>query len=227
MHQALKDVIGVHVNQRGSLNDCERLRFDFSSNKPMTKQEIDKVEKIVNQHIIEDTIVDTRLMDIDEAKKLGAQALFGEKYDTEVRVVMMGFNSTLIPQPTSKSKRYSMELCGGTHVQRTGMIGSFIIKSEIASSSGVRRIEALTGLNAIKHLQQSRSYIDQIITTLKIPIEAVNERLIGLINDKKSLLQKIDNFQKNKSSVSHTQDEISDIRSVSYTHLTLPTICSV
>ena len=214
MHQALKDVIGVHVNQRGSLNDCERLRFDFSSNKPMTKQEIEKVEKIVNQHIIEDTIVDTRLMDIDEAKKLGALALFGEKYDTEVRVVMMGFNSTLISQPTSKSKRYSMELCGGTHVQRTGMIGSFIIKSEIASSSGVRRIEALTGLNAIKYLQQSRSYIDQIITTLKIPIEAVNERLTGLINDKKSLLQKIDHFQKNKSSVSHTQDEISDIRSI-------------
>ena len=156
MHQALKDVIGVHVNQRGSLNDCERLRFDFSSNKPMTKQEIEKVEKIVNQHIIEDTIVDTRLMDIDEAKKLGALALFGEKYDTEVRVVMMGFNSTLISQPTFKSERYSMELCGGTHVQRTGMIGSFIIKSEIASSSGVRRIEALTGLNAIKYLQQSR-----------------------------------------------------------------------
>ena len=107
-----------------------------------------------------------------------------------------------------------MELCGGTHVQRTGMIGSFIIKSEMASSSGVRRIEALTGMNAIKYLQLNRLYIDQITSILKIPIEAVNERLIGLIKDKKSLLQKIDHFQKNKSSVSHTQDEISDIRSI-------------
>ncbi|MFL2802616.1 MAG: alanine--tRNA ligase [Paracoccaceae bacterium] len=218
MHQALKDVIGVQVNQRGSLNDSERLRFDFSSNKAMSKYEIEKVEQIVNKHILEDTIIDTRLMDIDEAKKLGAQALFSEKYDNEVRVIMMGFNQTVISKASSKNKRYSMELCGGTHVQRTGMIGSFIIKSEIASSSGVRRIEALTGLNAVKYLQLNRSYIDQITTILKIPIESVNERLITLIKDKKSFTQKIDRLKITSSAIPSLDksNEIKVIKGVSF-----------
>ena len=207
MHQALKDVIGAQVNQRGSLNDSEKLRFDFSFNKAMTKNQIEQVEEIVNKHILEDTIVDTRLMDLAEAKKAGAQALFGEKYDNEVRVVFIGYNSVNSFKTSYKKERYSMELCGGTHVRSTGMIGSFIIKSEISSSSGVRRIEALTGLNAIKYMQLNRSYIDQIISTLKIPIEAINERLISLINDKKSLSLKIEKLKKNIPSLQNKNDK--------------------
>ena len=200
MHQALKDVVGVQVNQRGSLNDSERLRFDFSSNKPISTNDIQKVEQIVNKHILEDTIVDTRVMDLEEAKKIGAQALFGEKYENEVRVVLMGFNSVWDAKSSSLRERFSMELCGGTHVHRTGMIGSFIIKSEMASSSGVRRIEALTGMNAIKYLQLNRLYIDQITSILKIPIEAVDERLNSLLTEKKTLTQKIDQLEKAKPS---------------------------
>ena len=200
MHQALKDVVGVQVNQRGSLNDSERLRFDFSSNKPISTNDIQKVEQIVNKHILEDTIVDTRVMDLEEAKKIGAQALFGEKYENEVRVVLMGFNSVWDAKSSSLRERFSMELCGGTHVHRTGMIGSFIIKSEMASSSGVRRIEALTGMNAIKYLQLNRLYIDQITSILKIPIDAVDKRLNSLLTEKKTLTQKIDQLEKNKPS---------------------------
>ncbi|HBR68546.1 MAG TPA: alanine--tRNA ligase, partial [Rhodospirillaceae bacterium] len=137
MHEALRRVLGAHVAQKGSLQDADRTRFDISHPKAMTPEEIQKVEAMVNQEIGADTPVETRLMGLEEARETGAMALFGEKYDDEVRVVAMGRREG--------NRVFSIELCGGTHVKKTGEIGAFKIVSESALSSGVRRIEALTG----------------------------------------------------------------------------------
>ena len=132
MHAALKHVLGNHVEQKGSLVDASKLRFDFSHPKAVTKDEIKQIESLVNQHTLNNAEVKTELMQLDDAIASGAEAMFGEKYDDEVRVLSMGDG-------------FSVELCGGTHVLRTGDIGMFTILSESSVSSGVRRIEALTG----------------------------------------------------------------------------------
>ncbi len=196
MHQALKDVLGTHVNQRGSLNDSERIRFDFSHNEALSEQEIMLVEEIVNKKIVQNSLVSTRLMDLADAKRLGAQALFGEKYDDEVRVVSMGHDNNS-KSKVGVGKIYSMELCGGTHVERTGIIGSFVIRTESASSSGVRRIEALTGLNAVKFGQSNRNNISRLAIMLKTPSGRVVERINTLLADKKLLSEELAELKKN------------------------------
>jgi alanyl-tRNA synthetase len=176
-------VLGDHVAQKGSLVSPERLRFDFAHPKPITRAEIEKVEDIANSVVLENAEVTTRLMGIDDARTLGARALFGEKYGDEVRVVSMGE----IEDADHHERTYSIELCGGTHVHRTGDIGLITIVGESAVAAGVRRIEAKTRDEARKRLEaDSRAYSD-LAALLRAPAGEAAERLEALIDDKRKL----------------------------------------
>jgi len=183
LHEALRQVLGTHVAQKGSLVEPGRLRFDFSHQKPMTHEEIRRVENLVNAMIVQNTPVETHLMTPDEAIAKGALALFGEKYGEEVRVVSMGVDS--------KSERaghaYSIELCGGTHVARTGDIGLLKIVSESAVASGVRRIEALTAEAARAYLAAQDERVREAAELLKVTPDEVIERLAAIIDERRKL----------------------------------------
>ena len=153
LHEALKQIVGKHVNQAGSYVDDERLRFDFAHFKALTEEEIDKLEDLVNRKIMEVFTVDTDLMTLEEAKNSGAMALFDDKYGDKVRVVSVG--------------EFSKELCGGTHVHNSGEIGLFKIISETGVAAGVRRIEAVTGLNAIKYMEEKQRILKEACNALK------------------------------------------------------------
>ncbi len=223
MHQALKDVLGSHVNQRGSLNDAEKIRFDFSHDRPLSSKDVILIEEIVNKKILQNSIVSTRLMDLNDAKKLGAQALFGEKYDDEVRVVLIG-NVEESKSRIENTNQYSMELCGGTHVERTGMIGSFVIKAESASSSGVRRIEALTGLNALNFVQSNRSNVSEIAVMLKAPVNKIGERINSLLSDKRLLMDQITELKKGAGKLSDQKEADSYSKEIHGVHLVINTL---
>ncbi len=154
LHEALRQSLGDHVAQRGSLNDATRLRFDFSHTGALDAEQMTRVESEVNDYIRQNTPVDTRIMAVDDARALGAQALFGEKYGEEVRVVAMGRQDN--SGKGMDKKTYSLELCGGTHVKRTGDIGLFILTGQSASSAGVRRIEGLTGRAALDYIRAQK-----------------------------------------------------------------------
>ena len=184
LHEALRDALGDHVAQRGSLNAPDRLRFDFSHGKALTPAELAAVEDTVNRFIRQDSEVTTRIMAPDDARALGAQALFGEKYGDEVRVVSMG------RAPTGKGadgETWSLELCGGTHVARTGEIGLFAIQSDGASSAGVRRIEAVTGAAALAALRQQESRLLEAAGALKAAPADVPARVAALLDERKNL----------------------------------------
>ncbi len=151
LHEALRRALGDHVAQKGSLNAADRLRFDFSHSAGLSARDLAQVEGEVNSFIRQNSPVETRIMTPDDARALGAQALFGEKYGDEVRVVSMGVLDG--SGKGTEGRTYSLELCGGTHVARTGDIGAFVLLSDSASSAGVRRIEALTGAAALEHLR--------------------------------------------------------------------------
>ena len=165
MHEALRRVLGDHVSQKGSLQDAERTRFDISQPVGMTPEQIAEVEKIVNAEIKADTPVETRVMPLEEARESGAMALFGEKYDDEVRVVAMGTQES--------GKAFSVELCGGTHVKKTGEIEKFKIISEGALSSGIRRLEAVTGPRVDAYEQQKQAEKDKVLAKLKQEYDAL------------------------------------------------------
>lgn len=189
LNEALRETLGTHVAQRGSLNAADRLRFDFSHAKAMTDHELAKVEMDVNDYIRQNTRVETRIMTPDEARDLGAQALFGEKYGDEVRVVSMGMldgSGKGLDQST-----YSLELCGGTHVGQLGEIGLFALLGESASASGVRRIEALTGTEALSHLKGQSSALADIAGTLKAKPEDVAIRVQALLDERKALQNEV------------------------------------
>jgi alanyl-tRNA synthetase len=194
LHEALRQHLGDHVAQRGSLNADDRLRFDFSHAKGMSAAELAAVETEVNSYIRQNTPVETRIMTPDEARDLGAQALFGEKYGDEVRVVSMGRQAD--SGKGSDGQTYSLELCGGTHVARTGDIGLFALVGESASSSGVRRIEALTGQAAFDHLAQQQNLLGQAAGVLKSRTEDVPERVRALLEERKSLNNEIADLRK-------------------------------
>ncbi len=175
LQKALKTVLGDHVEQAGSLVEDGRLRFDFTHNQAMTAEEIAKVEEIVNKEIAEDLAVDTRIMGIEDAKKTGAMALFGEKYGDEVRVVSMG--------------DFSIELCGGTHVAHTGLIGTFKIQSEQGISAGVRRIEALTGEGAFAYYKDVEAKLLAAAAAAKTDPDRLAERIEALLDEVKKLNQ--------------------------------------
>ena len=189
LHEALRRALGDHVAQRGSLNAPDRLRFDFSNGKAMSGDELSGVEAEVNTMIRQNTAVETRIMTPDDARAIGAQALFGEKYGDEVRVVSMG--QELGSGKGADGHTYSLELCGGTHVRQTGDIGAFVLLSDSASSAGVRRIEALTGQVAIDHLKAQESRLTSIAAALKAPVGEVAERVKALIDERKALANEV------------------------------------
>lgn len=175
LHAALRDVLGDHVTQKGSLNDSERLRFDFSHFEALTKEQLEQVNEIVNNQIMGNSAVLTDLCDMDEAKNKGAMALFGEKYGDQVRVLTMGSNA------------YSVELCGGTHVDRTGDIGLFYITSEAGIASGVRRIEAVTAAKSMAAVTNLKRTHQELAQKLKSSPEALAEKLDGVLAQNKAM----------------------------------------
>ncbi|WP_107496068.1 alanine--tRNA ligase [Thalassobius sp. I31.1] len=194
LHEALRVHLGDHVAQRGSLNADDRLRFDFSHNAAMSDAEIKQVEQDVNAFIRQNTPVETRIMTPDDARALGAQALFGEKYGDEVRVVSMGRESG--SGKGNDGDTYSLELCGGTHVRQTGDIGMFVCLGDSASSSGVRRIEALTGQAAFDYLAAQDARIKDIAGNLKARREELSDRVKALMAERKSLTSEVADLRK-------------------------------
>ncbi len=185
LHEALRRALGDHVAQRGSLNAADRLRFDFAHGKAMTPEQIASIEAEVNALIRQDSAVETRVMTPDEAEAQGARALFGEKYGDEVRVVSMGRTDQGGVGP--KGDVYSMELCGGTHVGRTGEIGVFVTLAESASAAGVRRIEALTGEAAQAHIADQDATLARISSALKAQRGEIVDRVVALLDERRAL----------------------------------------
>ncbi|MFT4150921.1 MAG: alanine--tRNA ligase [Paracoccaceae bacterium] len=189
LNEALRRALGDHVAQRGSLNAPDRLRFDFSHGQALSPAEIAQVEAEVNGFIRQNGPVETRIMTPDDARGLGAQALFGEKYGDEVRVVSMG------TQPGSgkgtDKQTYSLELCGGTHVGRLGEIGAFVVLGDAASSAGVRRVEALTGQAALDHLRQQDQRLADVAAALKASPADVAERVKALVEERRALQNEV------------------------------------
>ncbi len=181
LHEALRQVLGPHVAQKGSLVAPGRLRFDFSHTKPMTAEEIATVEQRANAIVLQNAAVETRLMALEDAMQSGAMALFGEKYGDEVRVVSMG------DAASGANKAWSVELCGGTHVKRTGDIGLIKVIGESASASGVRRIEALTAEAARTYLSEQEARIKEIASALHVRPEDAAERVKALVDERKQL----------------------------------------
>jgi len=194
LNSALRTVLGDHVEQRGSLVNEEKLRFDFVHQKQVTKGEIKEIEVIVNSEIRANSKATTETMPIKEAEKKGALAFFGEKYGEEVRVLSMGGD-------------FSVELCGGTHVQRTGDIGYFKIITETSISAGVRRIEALTGEAAVNLSQDSHDNLDSLALKLNTSSEEVRDKISQLIDSNKTLKQELDKLR--SSSLSATASDMS------------------
>ena len=180
LHEALRQVLGDHVAQKGSLVAPDRLRFDFSHPKPMSAEEIERVEDIANDIVLQNAPVTTRLMAVDDAIASGARALFGEKYGDEVRVVAMG-------EGTGNTMGWSVELCGGTHVRQTGDIGLVSLVGESGVAAGVRRIEALTGKSARKTANKQLQVVKAAAAELKVPLEDMPGRIGTLLDERKKL----------------------------------------
>ncbi|KGJ21593.1 alanine--tRNA ligase [Paracoccus sanguinis] len=189
LNEALREALGDHVAQKGSLNADDRLRFDFSHGKALTADELARIEAEVNAIIRQNTPVETRLMAPDDAREMGAQALFGEKYGDEVRVVSMGRREG--SAKGANRDTYSIELCGGTHVSRTGDIGAFVLLGDSASSAGVRRIEALTGQAALAHLRDAERQLSDIAGLLKAQAGDVVARVKAMADDRKAMQNEI------------------------------------
>ena len=189
LHEALRRKLGTHVTQNGSLNAPDRLRFDISQPRPITGDELAWVESEVNARVRENTEVVTRLMTPEAAVELGAMALFGEKYGDEVRVVAMG-------SPEGNKGAWSIELCGGTHVRRTGDIGYFKIVSEGAVAAGVRRIEAVTGAAAEAVLAETQHRLNEAAQALRTAPAEVPDRIAALLEDRRKLERQITELQK-------------------------------
>jgi len=190
-HEALRQVLGEHVVQKGSLVDSEKLRFDFAHNQAVNAQQIRQVEAMVNREILRNSPVNTQLMSMDQAKEQGATALFGEKYGEEVRVLSMGGD-------------FSVELCGGTHVERTGDIGLIKIVSESSVASGVRRIEAITGSTAVAFCNQSQDTIEDIASIAKVSKGKVSEKVRQVMDENRRLQKEIDQLKQKLASSSGT-----------------------
>ncbi|MFL6626139.1 MAG: alanine--tRNA ligase [Vitreoscilla sp.] len=180
MHKALREVLGAHVQQKGSLVNADRTRFDFAHTGPMTAEQIRKVEEIVNAEVLANAAANAQVMAIDDAQKSGAMMLFGEKYGDEVRVLTIGS---------------SKELCGGTHVERTGDIGVFKVVAESGVAAGIRRIEAVTGDNALAYLQSLEDTVDKVGATLKAQPDEIPARLGAVLDHVKALEKEIEKLK--------------------------------
>lgn len=212
-HKALKIVLGDHVAQKGSFVEAGRMRFDISHPKQITLEEIRRVEEIVNSEIRHNLKVSTVIMNKDEAVKLGAMALFDEKYSEDVRVVTMG--DTACP--------FSRELCGGTHVKATGDIGYFHILSEYAIAAGVRRLECITGLSADNYVANIEDKLHLTANLLKTNVNDLENRINGLLEERKNLQNEIFNLKKSlASSQSTANDETETINGVKFVGKLIP-----
>jgi alanyl-tRNA synthetase len=193
LHEALRQVLGDHIAQRGSLVAPDRLRFDFVHPKPITAEELARVEDIANEVVLENDEVTTRLMAVDDAREAGARALFGEKYGDEVRVVSMGQQDRAHGQ---NALGWSVELCGGTHVRRTGDIGLITVTGESAVASGVRRIEALTGRHARKHANDTMAIAKTAASELRTSVDDMPARIAALMEERKKLERDLSDARK-------------------------------
>jgi len=193
MHKALREVLGAHVQQRGSLVDADRTRFDFSHHSPMTEEEIRRVEARVNAEVLANAATTARIMKHDEAIKAGALAFFGDKYGDEVRVLDIGS---------------SRELCGGTHVRRTGDIGFFKVIAEGGVAAGVRRIEATTGEGALAYVQGQEARLNEAAAALKAPPQEVAQKIAQVMDNVRNLEKELARF-KSKLAASRG-DELAD-----------------
>ena len=176
MHKALREVLGTHVQQKGSLVDADKTRFDFTHNQPVTEDQVREIERRVNAEILENQPTQARVMEIEAAKATGAVMLFGEKYGDSVRVLDIGS---------------SRELCGGTHVQRTGDIGLFKIVAEGGVAAGVRRVEAVTGANALAYLQQVEATVQSAASALKAPVPELQSRIAQVLDQVRGLEKEV------------------------------------
>ena len=199
MHAALKQILGEHVNQKGSLVSDERFRFDFAHFEALTSTQLKSVEKLVNDEIRANHDLNTKIMKIDEAKAAGAMALFGEKYSEDVRVVSMG--------------DFSLELCGGTHVNRTGDIGLFKIVSESGIAAGVRRIEAVTGAKALDVVQTQGQQISQIANLLKTDPQGLQARIMYVLEQSKIVEKELEKL-KSKIAIDTTTDVLLEVNEI-------------
>ncbi|RKZ57368.1 MAG: alanine--tRNA ligase, partial [Gammaproteobacteria bacterium] len=181
LHAALQQVLGDHVAQKGSLVNAQRLRFDFSHFEPAKPEQLHEIEHLVNQQIRLNNSIDTQVMDLDEAKASGAMALFGEKYEEDVRVLSMG--------------DFSVELCGGTHAQRTGDIGLIKITSEAGIASGVRRIEAVTAENALHYIDVNQTRLNDIANLIKANTDNVEEKATQLVQRTRQLEKELEQLK--------------------------------
>jgi len=191
LHEALRRVLGDHVAQKGSLVQPERLRFDFSHPKPISREELARVEEMANKLVLQNEPISTKLMSVDDAIASGARALFGEKYGDEVRVVSMGTD-----RDSETPKTFSVELCGGTHASRTGDIGLVTVLSEAGVAAGVRRLEALTGEAARRHLREESVALDEMASVLKAPIAELPARVATLVEERRKLERELSEARK-------------------------------
>ena len=206
LNEALRNALGDHIAQRGSLNAPDRLRFDFSHGKLVSAVELGAVQDEVNAMIRQNDTVQTRIMTPDDARAMGAQALFGEKYGDEVRVVSMG--QLAGSGKGSDGSTYSLELCGGTHVARLGEIGAFVLLGDSASSAGVRRIEALTGKAALDHMADQSGRLAEVAGLLKAPVAEVAERVKTLMDERKALTNDIAQLRRELAMSGGTKAEV-------------------
>ncbi|WLG14584.1 alanine--tRNA ligase [Psychrobacter cibarius] len=209
LHAALREVLGDAVTQKGSLVSSEVLRFDFSYDKPVSTADITRIERLVNEQIQANTPARIENMSIDEAMKQGAMALFGEKYGSDVRVLTMGTDSIVDGQ----RKPFSIELCGGLHVKRTGDIGVLKITSESGIAAGIRRIEAVTGMNAIKNIQQSEQQLSELASQLKVKRPEVAQRVRTMADKQRELEKQLERLEQKiaRAQAANLLDEVQTI----------------
>ncbi|MGP9637188.1 alanine--tRNA ligase [Psychrobacter sp. AOP3-A1-26] len=222
LHAALREVLGEEVTQKGSLVSSDVLRFDFSYDKPVSGAEISRIERLVNEQIQANTPARIEHMSIDEAMNQGAMALFGEKYGSDVRVLTMGTDSIIDGQ----RKPFSIELCGGLHVQRTGDIGVLKITSESGIAAGIRRIEAVTGMNAIKNIQQSEQQLSELASHLKVKRPNVAQRVRTMADKQRDLEKQLERLQQKMASA-QAASLLDDVQTIAGTPVLISTLSGI
>ena len=222
LHAALREVLGDAVTQKGSLVSSEVLRFDFSYDKPVSTAEITRIERLVNEQIQANTPARIENMSIDEAMKQGAMALFGEKYGSDVRVLTMGTDSIVDGQ----RKPFSIELCGGLHVKRTGDIGVLKITSESGIAAGIRRIEAVTGMNAIKNIQQSEQQLSELASQLKVKRPEVAQRVRTMADKQRELEKQLERLEQ-KIASAQAANLLDEVQTIAGTPVLISTLSGI
>ncbi len=222
LHAALREVLGKEVTQKGSLVSSDVLRFDFSYDQPVNSAEITRVERLVNEQIQANTLASIENMSIDEAMEKGAIALFGEKYGSEVRVLTMGTDSIV----DGKKQPFSIELCGGLHVKRTGDIGLLKITNESGIAAGIRRIEAVTGMGAVKYIQQNDQQLSTLAGQLKVKRPEVAQRVQTMADKQRDLEKQLERLQQKLASA-QAADLLSEVQTIAGTPVLISTLAGI